>query len=513
MVSQALRASMVVIGVAAVGWSIGPFSSPPTVALCGVVMVGVLVAWRAHRLGYTQTATLIASLVWWAASTVGVTRFWGIDGHTSVMLVPSILVGGLLMGPRGAAGIAGLCIAWVAHQYAFGPLEFTVERPPRREERAQDLMLSFGVIGVFVWQVVRHYQQFLAEQQRAEGLQRALLEQAPAAMLVVDAEQRVELASQAARELLGADPVGLSLHEVLHTDGPEAKVTPRFGGVPVAVDRRRLVEGADERQILVLTDLRAQRAEQQRQARALQAAEAASRAKSTFLANMSHELRTPLNAIIGYSEMLEEELDDDQQLADVGRVLSSGRHLLGLIDDVLDMSRVESGKVRIERDDVDLPRLLDEIRSSLAPLADGRGVKLTVLSTTPTLHTDRQRLRQVLANLVSNAAKFARSTVMVVVERHGDDLRFDVVDDGPGIDPEVLPQLFQPFARSADSEGGTGLGLALSREFAHRLGGRLRLLPSAQGAHFRLTLPFSPPRATGHSPARRFYGERASLDA
>ena len=528
MVAEALRYAAVAMAFAAVGWSLGPFRSIPASSLAGFALLVVLFSGALHKRGYVAAATTLVSGVVWVCSAIGVSYFWGIDEHTAVMMVPSILIGGLLIGPRGAIACTLMTLGWVLTEWLWGPAPQAHVRRPFRAERAQDLFLAFSVIGLLVWQLVRHYRRFLddavrneheardsaAELKQAEAMQRALLQQAPAAMLVLGDDGQVELASDAAHELLGADPVGRAVHMVLEEAGAseETTLTQPFGGAPVALERRRLVEGGAGREIVVLTDLRALKAHEEQQRQALQAAEGASRAKSVFLANMSHELRTPLNAIIGYSEMLEEELDDEAQRGDVDRILRSGRHLLSLIDDVLDMSRVEAGRTRLDLEEVNLRELIDEIRAAFVPTASSSDIQLTLTTTTSTLHTDRLRLRQILFNLLSNALKFASQRVMLVIDGTGDDVHFDVVDDGPGIEPSLRRQLFQPFARGAQSEGGTGLGLALSREFAHRLGGRLTLQSSDKGAHFQLRLPRHTELVPDEDGDQRFYGaRRASL--
>ncbi|MES2482327.1 MAG: ATP-binding protein [Pseudomonadota bacterium] len=219
---------------------------------------------------------------------------------------------------------------------------------------------------------------------------------------------------------------------------------------------------------------------------ARQAAEQANRTKSVFLANMSHELRTPLNAVIGYSEMLEEELVDEgapeSVLADLGKIKSAGRHLLGLINDVLDLSKIEAGRVELVYDNCDLAQLVDQVCSTSHPLivANRNRLDVKLPPEAGLLRTDVTRLRQVLFNLLSNAAKFTSDGVITLTVRRepgpaGDRIVFDVQDTGIGMTQAQMDKLFQPFTQ-ADSAttrkyGGTGLGLVISRRLCRMMGG------------------------------------------
>ncbi len=225
--------------------------------------------------------------------------------------------------------------------------------------------------------------------------------------------------------------------------------------------------------------------EQQRNLeQALELAESASRAKSSFLANMSHELRTPLNAIIGYAEMLEEDIDDVAQRSDLRRIHSSGKHLLGLINDVLDLSKIEAGKVELHIDVIDAGPLVKQVVSATQPLLAGNGNRLELQLEEPLgeMISDPVRLRQVLQNLLSNAAKFThQGEVRLSVRRTNDSTGarfvFEILDTGIGMTPAQLDALFVPFVQ-ADSAttrryGGSGLGLAISRRLCELLGGEL----------------------------------------
>ena len=235
-------------------------------------------------------------------------------------------------------------------------------------------------------------------------------------------------------------------------------------------------------------------------------AEAANRAKSSFLANMSHELRTPLSAIIGYAEMISEEIEDGTEAPDLARdvtkIEGNARHLLGLINDVLDLSKVESGKMEAFAETFDIRTAVEEVGSTVGALMDkkknrlvfdlggGAGADLGVM------HSDVTRVRQILLNLLSNAAKFTENgTVTLSVSRNDDDrIRFAVSDTGIGMTPEQLAKLFQRFQQADASTtrqfGGTGLGLALTKAFAAMLGGEIDVTSTyGTGSTFAVTLP------------------------
>ncbi len=237
---------------------------------------------------------------------------------------------------------------------------------------------------------------------------------------------------------------------------------------------------------------------------AREAAEAANRAKSTFLANMSHELRTPLNAIIGYSEMLIEEAEDLEPpdfVPDLDKIRSAGRHLLTLINDVLDLSKIEAGKMQLFLEDFPVADLIGEVAATVKPLVEKNGntLEVRVAADLGLMHADLTKVRQSLFNLLSNAGKFTeRGTVTLEVSRDlgedGDRLTFQVRDTGIGMTPEQLAQLFKAFtqaeAATASKFGGTGLGLAITRHFCRMMGGDIEVSsPYEEGSSFTIRLP------------------------
>ena len=235
------------------------------------------------------------------------------------------------------------------------------------------------------------------------------------------------------------------------------------------------------------------------------AAERANLAKSQFIANMSHELRTPLSAVIGYSEMLGEEIVDlgkPDLLADVEKIEASARHLLGLINDVLDLSKIEAGRLTVESVVFDVRAMLDEVLAATAALIAKKENRLTLDlgaenagQALGRMRSDELKIRQCLINLIGNAAKFTEAGTITLRARRSSSGRmiFEVEDTGIGMTPEQIGRLFQRFSQADESTtrqfGGTGLGLAITRAFARKLGGDVTVESEAgRGSVFRLDL-------------------------
>ena len=229
--------------------------------------------------------------------------------------------------------------------------------------------------------------------------------------------------------------------------------------------------------------------------------EVASQHKSQFLANMSHELRTPLNAIIGYSEMLQEEAEevgDEAYLPDLQRVNAAGKHLLGLINDILDLSKIEAGRMDLYLEDFEVGQLVRDVEAIVQPLVEKNGNALVVSCPDDVgeMHADQTKVRQTLFNLLSNAAKFTdHGTISLTVQRESDDwISFAVTDTGIGMTDAQLGRLFEAFAQAEASTrskyGGTGLGLAISRHFCRLMGGDLTVESvHGTGSTFTVRLP------------------------
>ena len=245
--------------------------------------------------------------------------------------------------------------------------------------------------------------------------------------------------------------------------------------------------------------------------RAMIAAKDASQTKSRFLASMSHELRTPLNAIIGYTEILLEDVDERNgktEAEDLKKVKNSATHLLSLINELLDISKIEAGKMDVYFESVDLPALIGEVASAVQPLVEANKniLRIEIADNVVTVITDVVKMRQILFNLLSNASKFTNEGdisiyVTTVIKGSGQWLKLVIKDTGIGITQEQLSKLFQAFVQADESTarnyGGTGLGLVLCRQFTEMMGGHIDAYSEQdRGSTFIVMLPMNPPQST-----------------
>ncbi|GAB4134976.1 MAG: hypothetical protein Kow0040_19300 [Thermogutta sp.] len=395
-----------------------------------------------------------------------------------------------------------------------------------------------------------------SEMRRLEGeTLRAILDAAPAAMILLAENGAVEHINRVAERLVGLDqaewlgrqpgdglccihaaaapggcgtgdackdcPIRNALNTALKTSTPvydwevERELTIHgerhcfwfsLSAVPVAL-------GRDRRVLLVLTNITQRKSaeeELRRTAEALaaakEAADQANRAKSAFLANMSHEIRSPMNAILGFAEILAGSLSDPAQLDAVDSIRRNGQYLLQLINDILDLSKVEAGKMTISRQPVATAELIGDVLALMRVPASGKNLKLSVEvrdAFPETIHSDPIRLRQILINLLANAIKFTEvGEVALTVGLKSDAagpprLVFEVRDTGIGMTPEQMSRIFQPFSQGDDSTsrrfGGTGLGLVISRRLARLLGGDISVQSEPRkGSCFTVTIDPGP---------------------
>lgn len=258
--------------------------------------------------------------------------------------------------------------------------------------------------------------------------------------------------------------------------------------------------------------------------------EAATRAKSSFLANMSHEIRTPMTAILGYSDLL---LDPAQSASErsqcVHTIRRNSEHLLGVINDILDLSKIDDGRISIERSPVDVFRVIEELRSVMQVKAQDKSISLRTEVNTPfpaAIHTDPLRLQQILTNLVSNAIKFTdsggvcvRVSLVQIDERNL--VRFEVIDTGIGMTAQQMARLYQPFTQVDDSStrafGGTGLGLTISKRLAALMGGDIEVTSTVGiGTTFTLDIDagdISRVQMLKDAPGSSFASRRAAAQA
>jgi len=257
--------------------------------------------------------------------------------------------------------------------------------------------------------------------------------------------------------------------------------------------------------IAIYTDITERKRAEKLLLEAKESAESASKVKSAFLANMSHELRTPLNAIIGYSELLAEDASDrgdEPALKDLQKIQAAGKHLLGLINDILDLSKIEAGRMDLYLERISLARLVDEVKTIVDPMVHKNDNELVIdcPADIGQLNTDFTKLKQCLINLISNAAKFtSKGTVSLRVSRLADgggpsQIKFEIVDSGIGMTEEQIGRLFKAFTQADSSTtrnfGGTGLGLTITKHFCTMMGGSIEVTSKpGEGSTFTVVLP------------------------
>jgi PAS domain S-box-containing protein len=408
-----------------------------------------------------------------------------------------------------------------AEAFSYGANDYLVKLPDRLEMLARIRYHS------------RAYQ-LLLERNQVMRQNHLLLESAGEGIFGLDKYGRITFINPAAAKMLGFAPeelLGRVQHQIIHYANPDGtpsreaqcpisialekgvtahvdnEVFWRRNGMPFPVEYTVtpiLIAEAINGCVVTFRDISERRHTEIALREAKEAAEHASYAKSRFLANMSHELRTPLNAIIGYSEMLEEELHENglgELNSDVQKIRAAGRHLLGLISDILDISKIEAGKMDAYFENGDIAALLQNVINTTQPLLEKKNntLEIYIEDNIGQIKTDTTKFQQILLNLLSNAAKFCKEgtiTLNAVRTNEVEEpwLKITVSDTGIGMTSEQQRKIFQPFTQADISTtreyGGTGLGLAISKKFVQMLGGSLSLSSTfGQGTCFTLILP------------------------
>jgi len=308
-----------------------------------------------------------------------------------------------------------------------------------------------------------------------------------------------------------------------HRAAGETHIQRRSDGRWIQISERKTANGGV---VAIYADITEMKRHEAELAAARDAADEANRTKSSFLANMSHELRTPLNAIIGYSEILQEDAadkDDKASIDDLQKIESAGRHLLGLINNILDLSKIEAGKMDVFIEPVDIQALLKEVLSIVKPLTDKNENVIEVICPAEigSFRSDQTKVKQCLLNLLSNANKFTSKGTLTLTVAREDNFRvcFRVSDTGVGMTEEQLGRLFEAFSQADVSTtkrfGGTGLGLAITKHFCTMLGGDVKVESTpGTGSTFTIRLPdqgIAPPVAESPAPAAVAADGRATV--
>ena len=505
------------------------------VLVASIVLLAVL-----HR-GHLQAVALALQLLFWVAIVTSSLTDGGLRGPTMGGLVLIVLVATLLFSRRLLVLLLGLCFLTLV---AFLLLELTGNMPASQTPDTPELAflarsIHLGGAGLFLYLAVRNLQDARQRARVGETQADELLREATAArryadnvlssmaesLVVLDARGIIQTVNKAATTLLGHDAevlIGRPFTAILPDYGsqisdhrpqhdPIERVYQHRDGqpVPVLLTRSPLrdEQGRTIGSVCVASDITQLKHAERSLRDAKQVAEEASLAKSRFLANMSHELRTPLNAVIGYAEMLLEESEErglKSSADELRKVQFAGKHLLGLISDILDLSKIEAGRMDIHLETFDVADMIDTVLGTVGPMIAKNGNQISIVCPPSIgfIHADLTKIRQILLNLLSNAAKFTeRGTVRLGVARHNAGtprLVFTIADTGIGMTQGQVAQLFQAFSQADPSTsrrfGGTGLGLAISKAFTDMLGGTIEVQSKlGNGTIFIVRLPFVDP--------------------
>lgn len=539
------RAWLVLAGLAAGGgtWAthfIGMLAYTPGIPLgfdltltLASAAIGIAAAWAAFEL-YTarpgRSGQIAAGLVLGAGIAglhyVGMAgveaaaqRTWAVDlVIASVLFVCAfaIVAFALLAAAKTRLGKAGALAAFVGgvvslHFSGMGALTLvpdpTVAAPQALDPAGLAIVVAMGAVVLMVTTALFSFADQRLAAQRSESVQRMhrLADASFEGLVLHDIERLIE-GNTAFRTLLGFDPKevpGKLIQDLIAPQSRTALEQAARGELPYPVEAllvgaHGLVEVEVHSRVFSAEEgLYVSSVRDVSERRRAERAEQADLAKSLFLANMSHELRTPLNAIIGYAELINEEAPDLATQRDADRILNAGRHLLRLLNEVLDLSKIEAGSMELNLETCDLSNLAREVRDLVQSAAEARGNRIEVqLDAAPVeVRTDAFRLKQCLLNLASNAVKFTHGGVITLsVRRRAGHVEVSVKDTGIGMNEEQMRRLFSPFMQ-ADSSiaqrfGGTGLGLSITQRLMRLMGGDVEVKSApGKGSKFTLILP------------------------
>lgn len=493
-------------------------------AVQGLLYLLMLLPWT-HHLIWQNPALRVDAGYYYFASDFGRLRWiqmlfgYGLSTLGAILIIVTVVRRATIYRAQGLAMLFGAAAPFMA-----SVLFMTGNSPLPRLDLTP---LAFAISGgAFTLGILRYRMLDIVPAARD-----TVVEHMPDAVFVLDLQHRVVDLNPAAVGLLdrpSSEVIGLTSAQLLperpdlvaaywNVVKGDAEVELELRGEPRQFELR-IVPVHDRRgqltgRLVIFHDISNRKAVEQALEQARDEAEAANRAKSAFLANMSHELRTPLNAIIGYSEMLREmaeEMSPQEIQLDLDRIEQSGRHLLSLISDVLDLSKIEAGRMEVEIEPLAVRDLLDEVESTTRPLMQRSQNEFRVLidPEVENVLADPMRLRQVLLNLLSNAAKFTEhGTVELRVQLQTAEasdtaiVMFRVQDNGIGMSTEQVERLFQPFTQADSSTtrryGGTGLGLVISQRFCQLMDGDIAVSSEpGQGSTFSVIIPAAMPVAT-----------------
>ncbi|MFL6627555.1 MAG: ATP-binding protein [Vitreoscilla sp.] len=413
-------------------------------------------------------------------------------------------------GPRHWTGDEKLLFQEIGRRLASGVTNMQMNRNLQRSEaRLRDSLsrierlVESNIIGIFFWNFAGRITDANGAFLGLFGYDRDELRSGEVQWTSMSPKGYMEADARAAEELRRTGTCAPYEKEFIHKDG---RLIPVLIGAAVLQD-------STEDGVAFVLDL-TERKKAEAEATARQAAEASNRAKTEFLWRMSHELRTPLNAVLGFSQLLRRQAQErltPQELVQLEHIHRAGWHLLGLINDVLDVSRIETGHMMVQPQALLLGPLLEESLSLSAPLAQSHGVALVPPrrgGAAAWVLADPMRLRQVLINLLSNAIKYNRAggsvRIDTAISPEGAEVLIDVVDDGIGMTPDQLAHLYEPFNRLGRERGGvegTGIGLALTRQLVRLMQGRLDVDSEiGRGTRVRISLPAHAPAGTREGP-------------